>query len=89
MITTQETSTHGLSQGHWHPSADESRLDFQHYEHDLSQLRRVLVESFRFTNSFEARTGFTPTGWATFFVNRPEQRRSPSGSIPVAREFLD
>jgi hypothetical protein len=64
---------------YWHPTADESRLDFQYYEHDLGQLRRVLVESFRFTKSFEARTGFVPKGWATFFVNRPETEKKPFG----------
>ena len=64
---------------YWHPSADESRIDFQYYEHDLNQLRRVVVESFQFTKSFEARTGFVPTGWATFFVNRPETAKKPFG----------
>jgi hypothetical protein len=64
---------------YWHPRADESRLDFQYYEHDLGQLRRVLAESVRFTKEFDARTGFAPKGWATFFVNRPEADRKPFG----------
>ena len=64
---------------YWHPTADESRLDFQYYEHDISQLTRVLVESFKFTEAFEARTGFAPNGWATFFVTRPEKARKPFG----------
>jgi hypothetical protein len=64
---------------YWHPSADESRLDFQFYEHDLNRLSRVLVESFQFTKAFEVRTGFAPKGWATFFVNRPDKSKKPFG----------
>ena len=64
---------------YWHPSADESRLDFQYYEHDLSNLRTVVTESYRFTKAFEERTGFTPKGWATFFINRLESSRKPFG----------
>ena len=64
---------------YWHPTADESRIDFQYYEHDLSQLRRVVVESFQFTKAFQARTGYAPKGWAAFFVNRPETAKKPFG----------
>jgi hypothetical protein len=64
---------------YWRPSADESRLDFQLYEHDLSQLTPVVVESFQFTKAFEERTGFVPKGWATFFVNRPDKSKKPFG----------
>jgi hypothetical protein len=35
-------------------------MDFQYYEHDLTQMQRVLRESFQFTKAFEARTGFAP-----------------------------
>ena len=64
---------------YWRPSADEKRMDYQFYEHDLSQLTPVVVESFQFTKAFEARTGFAPKGWATFFVNRPEKSKKPFG----------
>jgi hypothetical protein len=64
---------------YWHPTADESRLDFQYYEHDLSQLSRVVVETYRFSKAFQQRTGFAPIGWATFFVNRLETSRKPFG----------
>jgi hypothetical protein len=56
---------------YWRPGKDEKRLDFQYYEHDLSQLERVIAESYAFTKGFEAETGFAPGGWATYFVNRP------------------
>lgn len=45
---------------YWRSSADERRLDFSYYEHDLTQVHRVLAESFQFTKAFEARTGFAP-----------------------------
>ena len=64
---------------YWRPLADESRLDFQYYEHDLSRLSPVMVESSRFTKAFEARTGFAPKCWATFFVNRSEKSKKPFG----------
>jgi FAD/FMN-containing dehydrogenase len=64
---------------YWRPSADEPRLDFQYYEHDIAQLRRVVVESYRFTKDFEVRTGFAPKGWATYFVHRPEREKKPFG----------
>ncbi len=55
------------------------RLDFQYYEHDLAQLTRVIVESYKFTKAFEAETGYAPNGWATYFVNRPEKAKKPYG----------
>ena len=64
---------------YWRPSADECRLDFQYYEHDISQLVRVVVESYKFTKDFEQQTGFAPNGWATYFVNRPEKQKKPFG----------
>jgi len=64
---------------YWRPTADERRLDFQYYEHDLSQLTRVIVETYKFTKAFEAETGYAPNGWATYFVNRPEQAKKPYG----------
>ncbi|RXZ43697.1 FAD-binding oxidoreductase [Crenobacter cavernae] len=64
---------------YWRPSADERRLDFQYYEHDIARLTRVIVESFEFTRAFEQRTGFAPKGWATYFVQRPKKEEKPFG----------
>jgi hypothetical protein len=64
---------------YWRPCADERRLDFQYYEHDLSQFKRVIVESFAFTKAFEAKHGYAPNGWATYFVHRPDQEKKPFG----------
>jgi FAD binding domain len=64
---------------YWRPTADERRLDFQYYEHDLSQLTRVMVETYKFTKAFEKETGYVPNGWATYFVNRPEKEKKPFG----------
>jgi FAD/FMN-containing dehydrogenase len=64
---------------YWRPTADERRLDFQYYEHDLNGIERVVVETFRFVKAFEAETGFAPKGWATYFVNRPEKGKKPFG----------
>lgn len=64
---------------YWRPTADERRLDFQYYEHDISQLQRVVVESYHFTKAFEQRTGYAPNGWATYFVHRPDTRHKPYG----------
>jgi hypothetical protein len=64
---------------YWRPRADERRLDFQYYEHDLAQLASVIVESYAFTKAFEAETGYAPNGWATYFVNRPDQAKKPYG----------
>ncbi len=72
-------SRHDFVNEYWRPTADERRLDFQYYEHDLGQLQRVVVESYRFTKDFEARTGFAPKGWATYFVHRPERGKKPFG----------
>jgi FAD/FMN-containing dehydrogenase len=64
---------------YWRPAGEEPRLDFQYYEHDIAQLRRVVAESYRFTKDFEARTGFAPKGWATYFVHRLEREKKPFG----------
>lgn len=64
---------------YWTPTADEPRLDFQYYEHDISRLIQVVVESYRFTKEFESKTGFAPKGWATYFVNRPRKELKPFG----------
>jgi hypothetical protein len=64
---------------YWRPSADERRLDFQYYEHDLAQLTRVFVESYKFTKVFQEETGYVPNGWATYFVNRPDKSKKPFG----------
>ena len=66
-------SRHDFVNEYWRPSADERRLDFQYYEHDIAQINRVIVESFKFTKAFEERTGFVPKGWATYFVQRPRE----------------
>jgi hypothetical protein len=72
-------SRHDLVNDYWRPSADERRLDFQYYEHDITQLSRVISESYKFTKSFEEATGFAPKGWATYFVNRPTKEKKPFG----------
>jgi hypothetical protein len=64
---------------YWRPSADERRLDFQYYEHDLGQFKHIVVESYKFTKAFEAETGYVPNGWATYFVNRPDKAKKPFG----------
>ena len=64
---------------YWRPTTQERRLDFQYYEHDLSQLTRVFVETYKFVKAFEQGTGYVPNGWATYFVNRPEQAKKPFG----------
>ena len=64
---------------YWRPGKDEKRLDFQFYEHDISQLEHVIVESYAFTKTFKAETGFAPGGWATYFVNRPPKAQKPFG----------
>ena len=64
---------------YWWPTADERRLDFQYYEHDLSRLSEVVTETYRFVQQFEHDTGYAPNGWATYFVNRPEKARKPFG----------
>jgi hypothetical protein len=72
-------SRHDFVNEYWRPSATERRLDFQYYEHDITQFKRVIVESYQFTKAFEAATGFAPKGWATYFVNRPEKEKKPFG----------
>lgn len=64
---------------YWRPSENERRLDFQYYEHDISQLERVVTESYAFTKSFQERTGYAPGGWATYFVQRPAREKKPFG----------
>lgn len=64
---------------YWRPTAEERRLDFQYYEHDIAQLGRVIVESYQFCKALEQRTGYAPNGWATYFVNRPEKAKKPFG----------
>jgi hypothetical protein len=64
---------------YWRPTANERRLDFQYYEHDIGQLGRVLSESYRFSKDFHDKTGYAPNGWATYFVNRPEKTNKPHG----------
>lgn len=72
-------SRHDFVNEYWRPSADERRLDFQYYEHDIGGFGRVLAESYRFTKAFEEKTGFAPKGWATYFVQRPEKEKKPFG----------
>lgn len=64
---------------YWRPTADERRLDFQYYEHDIAQLERVIVETYKFTKAFEQSHGYAPNGWATYFVHRPEKTKKPFG----------
>lgn len=72
-------SRHDFVNEYWRPSADELRLDFQYYEHDITQITRVIIESYKFTKAFEEETGFAPKGWATYFVNRLEKEKKPFG----------
>ena len=64
---------------YWRPSANERRLDFQYYEHDISQIERVVTEAYAFTKSFQERTGFVPGGFATYFVQRLAKEKKPYG----------
>ncbi len=64
---------------YWRPAADERRLDFQYYEHDIAGIERVMVESYKFTKAFQDDTGYAPNGWATYFVTRPEKAKKPFG----------
>lgn len=70
---------HDFVNEYWQPAGDERRLDFQYYEHDLAQFEKVILASYAFTTDFERRTGFTPKGWATYFIRRPETARKPYG----------
>jgi FAD/FMN-containing dehydrogenase len=64
---------------YWRPTADERRLDFQYYEHDLSRMSEVIEATYRFVKEFEQDTGYAPNGWATYFVNRPAKAQKPYG----------
>lgn len=64
---------------YWRPDRSEKRLDFQYYEHDLSQVARVVEETYAFTRAFADETGFAPNGWATYFVRRPLREKKPFG----------
>lgn len=64
---------------YWRPTANERRLDFQYYEHDLCEFERVIVQSYAFAKKFEAETGYAPNGWATCFVDRPDRAKKPYG----------
>jgi hypothetical protein len=64
---------------YWRPTAQERRLDFQYYEHDISQFTRVIVETYKFVLEFQEATGYAPNGWATYFVNRPVKAKKPYG----------
>ncbi|MDQ6703377.1 MAG: FAD-binding protein [Pseudomonadota bacterium] len=64
---------------YWRPGESERRLDFQYYEHDVSRVEDVVVESHAFTKSFQERTGYVPGGFATYFVQRPAKEKKPFG----------
>jgi FAD binding domain len=64
---------------YWRPTGTERRLDFQYYEHDITKIERVIVESYKFTKTFEEKSKYVPNGWATYFVNRPEKSKKPHG----------
>ena len=64
---------------YWRPKGDEPRLDFQYYEHDLSNLGRVMEESFAFTKQFSKEHGFAPHAWAIYFVRRLPATKKPHG----------
>src|SRR5262249_21227392 len=51
-------SRHDFVNEYWRPGASELRLDFQYYEHDIAQFNHVIAESYRFSKSFEEKTGF-------------------------------
>ena len=64
---------------YWRPKGDEPRLDFQYYEHDLSNLDRVIEESYAFTKQFSKEHGFAPHAWAIYFVRRLPATKKPHG----------
>ena len=64
---------------YWRPKGDEPRLDFQYYEHDLSNLGRVIEESYAFTRQFSKEHGFAPHAWAIYFVRRLPATKKPHG----------
>jgi hypothetical protein len=64
---------------YWRPERNEKRLDFQYYEHDISQVARVVEETHAFARSFAQDTGFSPNGWAAYFVRRQRAELKPFG----------
>lgn len=64
---------------YWRPRENERRLDFQYYEHDLSRVENVVAESYAFIKAFHERTGFSPGGFATYFVRRQAKEKKPFG----------
>ncbi len=72
-------SRHDFVNEYWRSPDGERRLYFQYYEHDIAQINRVVAESFKLTKTFEKRTEFIPKGWATYFVQRSEKDKKPSG----------
>ena len=64
---------------YWRPKGDEPRLDFQYYEHDLSNLSRVIEESYAFAREFQQAHGFTPHAWVIYFVRRLHATKKPHG----------
>ena len=64
---------------YWRPKGDEPRLDFQYYEHDVSNLGRVIEESYAFTKQFSKEHGFAPHAWAIYFVRRLPATQKPHG----------
>ena len=77
---------HDFVNEYWRPaSVDEVRLDFQYYEHDITQINRVVVETYNFSKAFEQATGFAPKGWATYFVHRLDKTKKPFGLYSSGR----
>ncbi len=72
-------SRHDFVNEYWRPGADERRLDFQYYEHDLAQFSRVLAESYKFTKAFQDKTGFAPRAGPP--ISRSVPRRIKSRSV--------
>ena len=64
---------------YWRPSANENRVDFQYYEHDLAKIKAVISQSYAFTKAFEEKHSFVPNTWALYFLNRPESKKKPYG----------
>lgn len=64
---------------YWQPTASEKRLDFQYYEHDLSNIKEVVCKSYAFSRAFAEKHSFVPNFWALYFVNRPESEKKPYG----------
>jgi FAD/FMN-containing dehydrogenase len=64
---------------YWRPNGDEPRLDFQYYEHDLSNVDRVIEESYAFTKAFRQEHGFAPHAWVVYFVHRLPAAKKPHG----------